>query len=420
MSLSARMFVALIAGLAVGAAAQAWPNPAFRGAIVAIEPVGTMWVNGIRMTVVPLVASLLVVGVASGMDVRTVGRLGGRALLFFALVLSGAALICGAIGPPLMAGVPVDPAAIAPLRSGAAGAAAATAETVRAMPTFTQWLVDAVPTNPVRAAADGAMLPLVVFSLALGAAVTRIAPERRNAVVDLLRGVSDAMLVLVRWLIILAPAGVFALTATLAMRMGLGAAGAVAYYIGMMVLLCTVVGLGLYVVATIGGRVSLARFARAVAPAQAVAVSSRSSLAALPTLIDGARDRLGLPPAITGFALPLSVSLFRLNTPVTWTVAIPFLARLHGIELGFADVASLMATSVLVSFSVPGIPSAGLFLIAPALVSYGIPVEGIGMLIAVDAIPDIFKTLLNVTGQMTAAVVLARHAPPPEATPEPV
>ncbi|MDQ3698839.1 MAG: dicarboxylate/amino acid:cation symporter, partial [Gemmatimonadota bacterium] len=408
---AARMLVALVAGLAAGTAVAVWPHPMARTVIATIEPVGTIWVNGIRMTVIPLVVALLVTGIAAAMDVRAVGRLGGRALLLFVAALSGAALLSGLIAPPLMAGLAVDPAAVASLRASAAASAGGTVQVVRTMPTFGEWLVTTIPTNPVRAAADGAMLPLVVFAVALGIAITRISAERREAVIGLFRAVGDAMLVIVGWLIVVAPAGVFALSAALAMRMGLGAAGALAYYVALMAGLCTAIAVALYPVATVLGRVPLVWFARATLPAQAVALSSRSSLAALPALIDGARTRLALPQAVVGFVLPLAVSVLRLNTPVTWAVGLPFLARLYGVELEPAQIVPLMVTSVLVSFSVPGIPSAGLFLLAPGLAAVGIPVEGVGILIAVDAIPDMFKTMLNVTGHMTAATVLARSEP---------
>jgi Na+/H+-dicarboxylate symporter len=154
------------------------------------------------------------------------------------------------------------------------------------------------------------------------------------------------------------------------------------------------------------GRVSPRTFALAALPAQALAFSGRSSLASLPAMIAGARDTLKLPAASTGFVLPLAVSVFRVNVPIAWVVGILFLAKLYGVDISEGQIAMLVVTSTLLSFSVPGIPSASLFLLSPVLVQNGIPAEGVGILIAVDAIPDMFKTLVNVTAHMTSAVVV--------------
>jgi Na+/H+-dicarboxylate symporter len=162
----------------------------------------------------------------------------------------------------------------------------------------------------------------------------------------------------------------------------------------------------LYGVAVVVGRAPLGRFAAAAAPAQAVAFSSRSSLAALPALIAGAHERLHASPPITGFVLPFAVSVFRINVPIAWVVGALFLAKLYGVELGGAALIGLVITATLVSFSVPGIPSSSLFLLAPVLVDLGLPPEGAGILIAVDAVPDMFKTTLNVTSHMTVATVV--------------
>jgi Na+/H+-dicarboxylate symporter len=217
------------------------------------------------------------------------------------------------------------------------------------------------------------------------------------------------MLVLVNWVLIVAPVGIFGLAAALGFRMGADAAGALLHYIiTLSAVLLVYIG-ALYPVAVLIGRTPLRRFALASAPAQAVAFSSRSSLAALPAMIAGAKDRLELPPAVTGFALPLAVSVFRVNVPIAWVVGVLFLGKLYGVPLDLAQLAGLIVTSTLISFSVPGIPSASLFLLAPVLVSLGIPPEGVGILIAVDAIPDLFKTMANVTAHLTSAVILARY-----------
>jgi Na+/H+-dicarboxylate symporter len=253
------------------------------------------------------------------------------------------------------------------------------------------------------------MLPLVIFSLAFGLAVLRLDAELRAPVLGFFRAVGDATLVIVRWIIALSPIGVFALMLPMASRAGLETAGALTYYVVAMAIACLTLILLLYPVVAAVGRVSMVRFARAVFPAQAVAVSTSSSLASLPALIEGAERRLELPPAITGVALPLAVSTFKITSPLVWSVAAVFLARLYGVDMTFADRLTIVTTAALSSFSVPGIPHGWLLLVSPLLASQGVPVEGIALLFAVDVIPDIFATTANVTADMVAAAIVGRR-----------
>src|SRR5215472_18647054 len=226
MSLTVRVLVALVLGLAVGLGILAHPTPALLKLVNLVEPIGILWVNAIRMTVIPLVVSLLITSVVSCSDMRAVRRIGGRTLVAFLglLVLVGAASLL--IVPPLFAWFHMDTATTAILRGNAGRSAA----TTPAIPSFGEWLVSLVPTNPVRAASDGAMLPLVVFTLAFALALLKVASDRRDAVLRFFHGVGDAMLVIVRAIIELAPIGVFALMLPVASRTGLAAAGALVYY----------------------------------------------------------------------------------------------------------------------------------------------------------------------------------------------
>ena len=191
-----------------------------------------------------------------------------------------------------------------------------------------------------------------------------------------------------------------------ALVLGAGVVGAAAFYLAAHSALLAAALLLLYPVAVLGGRVRPGRFARAALPAQVVAATTRSSMAALPAMVASAEDTLGLRRGVTSFALPLAVSTFRLNQPISWQAMALFAAALYGVRLGPADIATLAAASVLMSFSVPGIPSGSLFVIAPFLAAVGIPPEAVGVLIALDLVPDVFKTLLNVTAHLTAVTVL--------------
>jgi Na+/H+-dicarboxylate symporter len=408
MSLTQRTLVGLAAGLAVGVGISAVGDPRLLSAVSFIQPLGVLWVNAIRMTVIPLVFSLLVVGVASASDAAAVGRIGARTLAMFLALLVCSAILAVLIAPPVFAMLRIDPTMAASLRATAAASGAAAAESAKQLPSFGQWLTDLVPINPIRAAADGTMLPLVVFSVLFSVAATRAAPDTRETIVRFFKAVSEVMLILVRWIVALAPIGVFVLALGLASRLGATAAGAVGFYV---LAICAIFALELlllYPVAVIGGRVSLQRFARAVSPAQVVAFSSRSSLASLPALLDSATRGLGLPPAVSGFVLPLAVSTFKLSSPPTVVVSALFISRLYGIELAPQSILMLATVAIALSFTAPGIPSGGLIILAPVFASIGLPVEGIGILIALDVFPDAAKSVLNVTADFTVATVLTR------------
>lgn len=403
------VLAALVAGFVLGSIAAATSSPTTLRLIGIIEPLGTLWVNAIRMTVVPLVVSVLITGVVTGLGSRSLGRLGVRALVTFGILLVAGGLIALAIAPPLLARIPLAPDVAERLRASALSASSSTVSAVQQLPSFAQRIVDIVPANPIRAAADGAMLPLVVFTLVLALAIARLTPALREPIVTFFSGVSDAMLVIVGWVLAAAPVGVFALSLSVAARTGIQAAGALLYYIVVLAATLLLVTAMLYVPVLLFGRVSLKTFAIAALPAQAVAVSSRSSLAALPAMLRETRDRLGLPPVATSFALPLAVSVLRMNVPPRWVISAVFLGQLYGVTVGFTALVWVLITAVLISFSVPGIPSASLFMMAPVLVSLGLPAEGVGLLIAVDTIPDMFNTLANVTGHMASTTVIAQE-----------
>lgn len=399
-SQSLRVLLALAVGLGAGMFV-AWTESATLVRLLpAADVIGTLWTNAIRMTVLPLVAALTIASVASTGGSAELRRAGLRALAVFVVLLVAGGLLALATSEFAFAGFAMPAEVAERVRGSATGVADAPA-----MPSLAQRLIDMVPSNPIKSAADGALLPLVVFSLALGFALKQVPAERRAPVVDACRGIADAMLVVVGWVVAAAPAGVLALTFALGARLGVSSVGALARYIVTLsgtLLLFTVL---LYPVVVLVGRMGFRRFLSAAAPAQALAAGSRSSLAALPLMIAAARTRLGLSETASGFVLPLAVSVFRVNVPMAWVVGVVFLGKLYGIPVSEGTLLTLVLTSTLLSFSVPGIPSASLFLLSPVLVDVGLPAEGVGILIAVDVLPDMFKTLANVTSQLTAAVL---------------
>lgn len=405
MSLTARICIALVMALALGIVISATDAPGLRSLPALLEPIGTLWVNAIRMTVVPLVVSLVITGIVSTKDARTVGRVGGGSVLLFALFVAGSTLYGLLAAPPLLALLRIDSSAAEVLRTSAAVGA-----TSAELPPFRNWVVDLIPTNPVRAAADGAMLPLVIFTVLFALAITRTAAESRRSLLTFFQGVADATLVLIRWILELAPIGVVGLVLPLAASLGIEAASAFGSFVVVAVLLVVGALLALYPLTAFLAGIPIRNFIRGCAPAQAVAFSTRSSLAALPALIEGAERELRLPTQVTGLALPAAVSVFKFASPIVRLTGTLFVAQLYGIELTGLQMVALAAAVGLLSFYSPGIPSGGLFVMTPLYVEFNLPVEGIGLLIALDLIPDMFITTANVTANMTVAGVLARRA----------
>jgi Na+/H+-dicarboxylate symporter len=403
-----RVVIGLIAGLIVGSAIGASNSPVALRVVGFIEPIGQLWLNAIRMTVLPLVVSLLFVGVASRSDSEGMGRLGIVTLTTYLGLLVFAAAVALLIGPPLMRDMHLSADAVAALRSSASGAAGETSARVTQLPGLAAWLTSLVPSNAMKSAADGAMLPLIVFTLLFALAARRIDPALRQSLVDVFRAIAGATRAIVDWGIAAAPIGVFALVVAMASRVGMSLAGAMVYYVLAYSAGMVLFALLTYPVATVAGGISLPRFTRAALPPQTVALSSSSSLASLPALIESAQS-LELPPPITGFVLPLSVSVFKVVTPVAWLIGTLFLAKLYGVALGTGAIVTIALTSVLLSLTIPGVPQGGMLMLATVMSSFGVPVEGAALLIGADTIPDLFATMANVTGDLVAATVVARR-----------
>ena len=404
-----RVLVALGAALLGGILIAVSGNATLLRAADAIVPIGTLWINAIRMTVIPLVVSLLITGVAGASDLRAIGRMGGRSLLTFFVLLLGTAIVIMPIG--VLAFRFLGPnTAQPPLPPGAAEAAGQIAAE-GATPGFSAWLTSLIPTNPVAAAANGAMLQLIIFTLLLALAIAKLAPATRDPLLGVFRGMAEAMLVIVRWVVALAPLGVFALVLPLAAHGGAGVAGAVGFYILAYSLSSILIILLLYPVVAAAAKVPISQFARGVLPGQSVAFASSSSIASLPALVEGAERVLNLPPRVTGFVLPLSVSIFKIAAPVSWTIGALFIGWFYGIPLSLGALATVAFASIFLAFAAPGVPRGAFLMLTPLFLAIGLPAEGIGILIAVDAIPDLFSTVLNVTGYMASTAIIARQVP---------
>lgn len=380
----------MLAGLGLGmAAGLVLPGDIAR----APEPLGLLWFNGVRMTVVPIVMAQLILGLNTNLDARALGRLGLHAFAWFTGLLLFAAGFSAAVMPVVLRWFP---ATAAPTGVQAPGA----------IPGFGEWIAGLLPANVLQAAVEGKLLALILFSLLFGAALRRVDPVKRQALLDAVAAVNDAMLTIVAWMLKLAPAGVAILSMVLVARLGAGVTGIFGWYILAICGLVVAVTLALYAAVLVRGRVPFRAWVRAVAPVQALAFGSRSSMAALPAEV-AAAESLGQGPAVTGFVLPLAASVFRYTATVAQVAGAVFVAWLYNIELTAVQTTLMVATSVLLTYSAPGIPSSALLVALPLYQQLGLPPEGLGLLVAADAVPDMFKTASNVTAHMAVAAVVA-------------
>jgi len=404
-----RVVIGLISGLIVGSAIGSLASPIALRVVGFVEPIGQLWLNAVRMTVLPLVVSLLFVGVAGDGDEGGggMGRIGVATLAAYFGLLLFAAAVALLVAPPLIADMKLSPAAADSLRL--AAASATLAKQLGQPPSFGAWLTSLVPTNAMKSAADGALLPLIVFTLLFALAARQIDARLRQSLVDVFNAIAGATRTIVDWVMVAAPIGVFALVMAMASRAGASLAGAMVYYVLAHSAAVLLFALLVYPVAAVVGRIPLPIFTRGALPAQTVALSSSSSLASLPALIYGA-ESIGLRQRITGFVLPLSVSVFRATTPIAWLIATLFVAKVYGITLGTRAIVSIALLSVALSLTIPGVPQGSMLMLASVVSSFGVPAAGMALVVGADTIPDLFATAANVTSDLAAATIVARRA----------
>lgn len=416
-AISIFVLLALVAGLAVGALIRSSAPQLTEAADIA-SAFGGLWLNTLRMTVVPLVVSLLITAIASVADTAKTGGLVARAIGLFTLLLFFAATYSVLVTNGWLTIWPLDRAAADAFIAGVGDEAV----TITEPPSFVAWLQSLAPYNPVKAAAEDGMLALVVFSIFFGFAAATLKPEARAQIVNFFRAVSEAMIVIVHWVLLAGPFGVFALALGVGLHAGFSAAGTLAQY----VVIVTGVTAGstfiAWLIAVTWGGQPIARFTSAATPVWAIAASTQSSLASLPAMLEAALRGLQIPPRIADVTLPLAVAVFRFTSPVANLAVCFFVAHLYGLEPSFVQILGAVIVAYAVSIAAVGLPGQISFIasIAPICLALGVPTEVLGILIAVEVIPDIFRTLGNVTGDLAATSILARNQPrEDEASPAP-
>lgn len=393
----------LVAGLALGLALA--DSAAMEPMLAIAAPVGSLWLRALQMTIIPLVAALLVIGIAQLAQAARAGKAARRAVgWFIAVLLFGAVSTC--ILLPLLLRVFPIPAGAAGLLMTTGGEAAATGE----IPKLGDFVTSLVAPNIVAAAAETAMLPLTVFFAALALAIGRLPAAQRDLLLNFFRALGNAMLVIIGWVLWAAPVGVFALGIGVAAAGGGGAFAALGHYILSAVAMGAVVLVAGYLLAWLAGGIAPLRFARALIPAQAVALSTQSSLASLPAMLVSAR-RLGVREATADFALPLAVVVFRATSPAMNLAVAIYVAHLAGVTLTPAVLAAGVLVALIVSLGSVSLPGSISFVVSigPIAIAMGVPVEPLALLVAVEMLPDIMRTIGNVTMDVAVTTAVDRH-----------
>ena len=395
------ILAALVAGLALGIAFGA-ASPAVQEWAQAI---GTLWLNGLRMTIIPLIVALLVTGVAATADAASTGRLAGGAVALMLGLLWASAGLAAVVTPLLLGWFPMPAASAEALRIALSGA-----EPVGDVPGFSEFLLSLVPTNPVAAAAGDQILPLILFTAVFALAVIRLDAEPRGRLVGFFSALADAMLVVIGWVLALAPAGVFALAFVVGAKAGTAAIGALAHYVLIVTGVGGVILVLAYALAAFGGRAGLGRFARAVVPAQAVALSTQSSLASLPPMLRST-ERLGVPPAVADVVLPLAVAIFRVTGPAMNLAVVIYVANWYGVAITPGAMLAGVAAAAITTLGSVSLPGQLSFVtaIAPICIAVGVPIEPLALLIAVETFPDIMRTVANVTMDVAVTRTVAER-----------
>lgn len=362
------------------------------------RPVGTLWLRALQMTIIPLVAALLVLGIVQLASAAKASAAARRMLLLVFGVLVAGGVITAALLPWLLTMVPVPESASAFL--------AETPQEAQQVPELSDFLASLVAPNIVAAAAETAMLPLTIFFALFAVAITQLPEKQSETLLNFFHALANAMLQIIGWVLWLAPIGVFALALGVAARAGGGAFAALGHYILVVSAMGGFVLIGAYILACVLGGVSPWRFAKAVLPAQAVAVSTQSSLASLPAMLDSS-GRLGLRQSTSEFVLPLAVAIFRATSPAMNLAVAIYVAHLSGVEISPTLLAAGIGVAIIISIGSVSLPGSISFVVSigPIAIAMGVPVEPLALLVAVEMLPDIMRTLGNVT--MNVAVTSA-------------
>ena len=397
---------ALVLGLIAGIFATDLPDSVRSNSLSVASFVGTLWLNALKMTVIPLVVALLVVGIAKSAEAAQAGRVAGKSVVWIVIICTASAIF-GAVSAVALTDVFPLSRQTAALLQVALGSVDQTA--TGPLPGAVEFFKGVVPSNVIAAASNGDVLPLTVFAVLFALALTRIAADGRRAVVNLFDAIAEALLVVIAWVLAVAPLGVFALAFTVGSAAGGAAFAGLGHYIVIISIIGILVTLAAYPLAAIFGDVRMGELTRGLIAPQAVAISTRSSLASLPAMLASARS-MGISEEVSDVSLPIAVALFRATGPAMNTAVAFYVAHWLGLHPTMAQMIAATAVGAVMSYGAVSLPGEVSYIssIAPIALALGVPIAPLGLLVAVEMVPDIFRTVGNVTHDVALASMVDR------------
>ncbi|AKX45909.1 sodium:dicarboxylate symporter [Thiopseudomonas alkaliphila] len=392
MDLWKKIFIGLALGLVLGITLN---QTGYAEYAEKIKPLGDLFINGIKMLIVPLIFVSLVSGITSLKSMATMGRYSVKTIMWYLLTTAVAitiGLILGAIFQP---GVGVD-----------LGAAAAA--TAKEAPSLVSTIVAMVPVNPIASMAEGNILQVIVFAVFFGVSIT-LAGDAAKPVKDLMDGLAEVFYKLTNIIISFAPYGVFALITWVSGTYGLDMLMPLAKVIGVVYLGCVIHAVVTYMgLIKFVAKLNPVRYAQGVLEPAIVAFSSASSAGTLPVTMMSAERNLGVSRSVSSFVLPLGTTINMDGTALYQGVCVLFIAQAYGIDLSMAQYITIILTATLASIGTAGVPGAGLIMLSLVLTSVGLPLEGVAIIAGIDRILDMARTTLNITGDSAVAVLIAK------------
>lgn len=398
--------LALIVGLVLGALAGRLTPGIRSGALGIAGFVGTLWLNALKMTVIPLVIALLVTGIAKSREAAMGGKIAGRSVLWI-VVLCTVSAVFGAVMILLLTKIfPLARSTAMSLQNALTGI---DQKATGPLPGIADFFKGVIPDNVFASATNGDILPLVVFSLLFALALGRISDAGRKSLVALFEAIGDALLVVIAWVLWIAPLGVLALAFSVGAAAGGSAFAGLGHYVVLISAVGILVTLAGYPLAVMAGRISLGEFTQKLIAPQAVAISTRSSLASLPAMLTSAR-LMGIGEQVADVTLPISVALFRATGPAMNVAVAFYVAHWLSLQPSLGQMIAATAVGAVMSYGAVSLPGEVSYIssIAPIAMALGVPIAPLALLVAVEMIPDIFRTVGNVTLDVALAAVVDR------------
>jgi len=393
LAIAAGLVLGLIVGLGAAATGNDWLLAVAKGS----APFGTIFMNAIRMVVIPLIVTIIFTSIARLGDPRKLGRIGGLTIAYYWITLIPAIAIGMAtmkVGLQYASEIEMPQTATA---------------TVPALQGIVDFIVSLVPANPFAAASNGAILPLIVFTALVAAATGTLPGERRERMINIADDASKALIKLVWWIMYVAPIGVFGLAAPVTAQLGWDLVQSLGVFImsvsvGLAIFLVFITLPLVYFVAGIGP----IRYLRGTFGGASIAVSTTSTAAAIPVALEETTKNLKVSTTIADLLVPLGASMHRPGSALFQGAAIVFLAYLYDVPIPAAAIGAAMLATFLVSLTVAPVPSSSVVTMAPALDAVGVPVAGLALILGIDRIPDMMRSGVNLLSQVSAAVLVDR------------